>query len=189
MPVMGVIIDGIFHKYIDENDIDIYNDWRIRFPEAYDAYISDLIEFTKVEGLLEKDLQYKFYHKETESERIYLLPSEKSIEEMIIEFYCDIMKLTWFDFQMLFTQFRSDRRIEKVNLLIKMRTQHKPSIGNKLLEMAEIKRIRTQDELDNERLTEIVDAIVRYRKSEMAVPTEWIQEYNTIIERIKNNPK
>ncbi|QQU05579.1 hypothetical protein [Myroides odoratus] len=51
------------------------------------------------------------------------------------------------------------------------------------------KRIRTQDELDNERLTEIVDAIVRYRKSEMAVPTEWIQEYNTIIERIKNNTK
>lgn len=51
------------------------------------------------------------------------------------------------------------------------------------------KPIRTQDELDNERLTEIVDAIVRYRKTELAVPTEWIQEYNTIIERIKNNPK
>lgn len=51
------------------------------------------------------------------------------------------------------------------------------------------KSIRTQSELDNERLTEIVDAIVRYRKSEMAIPLEWVEEYNTIIERIRNNPK
>ncbi|MGS4345069.1 hypothetical protein ACKUSY_05555 [Myroides odoratus] len=58
-----------------------------------------------------------------------------------------------------------------------------------MLEQAPPYGIRTQNELYNERLTEIVDAIVRYRKSEMAVPTEWIQEYNTIIERIKNNPK
>lgn len=58
-----------------------------------------------------------------------------------------------------------------------------------MLEQAPLYGIRTQNELDNERLTEIVDAIVRYRKAEMAVPTEWIQEYNTIIERIKNNPK
>lgn len=46
--------------------------------------------------------------------------------------------------------------------------------------------IKDQEDLDNERLTEIVDAIVRYRKAEMAIPTQWIEEYNTIIERIKN---
>ncbi|MDR2223537.1 MAG: hypothetical protein LBE34_12535 [Flavobacteriaceae bacterium] len=52
--------------------------------------------------------------------------------------------------------------------------------------LKEPKPIRTQSELDSERLTEIVDAVVRYRKAEMAVPTEWIEEYNIIIERIKN---
>lgn len=41
--------------------------------------------------------------------------------------------------------------------------------------------IRSQIELDNERLTEIVDAIVRYRKAKMAIPTDWIMEYNKII--------
>lgn len=51
------------------------------------------------------------------------------------------------------------------------------------------KGIRTQSELDNERLTEIVDAIVRYRNDALAVPIEWIEEYNAIIERVRNNPK
>lgn len=51
------------------------------------------------------------------------------------------------------------------------------------------KGIRTQSELDNERLTEIVDAIVRYRNEAFAVPIEWIEEYNAIIERVRNNPK
>lgn len=52
-----------------------------------------------------------------------------------------------------------------------------------------VKGIRTQSELDNERLTEIVDAIVRYRNDALAVPIEWIEEYNAIIERVRNNPK
>lgn len=51
-----------------------------------------------------------------------------------------------------------------------------------------VKGIRTQSELDNERLTEIVDAIVRYRNEAFAVPIEWIKEYNAIIERVRNNP-
>lgn len=52
-----------------------------------------------------------------------------------------------------------------------------------------VKGIRTKSELDNDRLTEIVCAIVRYRKAEMAIPTEWIEEYNAIIEQKKNNHK
>ncbi|MDM1497118.1 hypothetical protein HX089_16575 [Myroides odoratimimus] len=52
-----------------------------------------------------------------------------------------------------------------------------------------VKGIRTQSELDNERLTEIVDAIIRYRNEVFALPIEWIEEYNAIIERVRNNPK
>lgn len=48
------------------------------------------------------------------------------------------------------------------------------------------KPIRSQSELYNERLDEIVNAITRYKEHKMAIPEEWIKEYNMIIEIIRN---
>lgn len=189
MTLMGITSNGDLYQYTDWIFKEIYDDWKHKSPEAYDKYLSDLLEFTKVEGSVEKDLQYKLFHKETSSEKTYKIEKENRIDLMIVDFYCDIKKISWFKFQELFTQARIDMGLEKQIYLIKIRTGRSGPIMDRLLEMAERKTIRTQLALDNERLTEIVDAIVRYRKSEMAVPTEWIEEYNTIIERIKNNPK
>lgn len=183
---------------------------------------SDLLEFTKVEIYVEKDLQIKLFHKETDSESVYLLPTYKSIEVIITEFYCFIMKLSWFEFQMLFNQFRSKKTSNHILGFVKsknvklgdvVRFSNGDCVKKELrgtLETVSFETLRfiksfgekgspyydcvykpsiPQEELDNERLTEIVDAIVRYRKSEMAIPTDWIQEYNTIVERLKNNPK
>ncbi len=129
----------------------------------------DLLYFTGVEYEFEKEeFEYKIQldHKETGSISWYVLKNIDplvSLEDLVIEFYCHIKKISTKEFDKRFSDFLNKANIPKT--------------------------IRAQSELDNERLTEIVDAIVRYRKSEMAVPTEWIQEYNTIIERIKNNPK
>ncbi|WP_413512207.1 hypothetical protein [Myroides odoratus] len=164
------------------------DDFESKFIDTYDKYLSDLLEFTNIEIFIERDFTVKLTHKETGSSGSYRTIG-KRLEEMIVDFYCFVKKISWYEFMELFTQFRLGSELEKEIRLIKIRTGRSGSFMDRLLEMAKIKPIRTQSELDNERLTEIVDAIVRHRKSEMAVPTEWIQEYNTIIERIKNNPK
>ncbi|WP_430611452.1 hypothetical protein [Flavobacterium sp. JP2137] len=56
----------------------------------------------------------------------------------------------------------------------------------KQLELDNPKPIRSQAEIDDERLTEIVETIVEYSKSKMAIPPDWIKEYNEILERVNN---
>ncbi|MCP1996674.1 hypothetical protein [Flavobacterium sp. HSC-61S13] len=56
----------------------------------------------------------------------------------------------------------------------------------KQMELDKPKPIRSQAEIDDERLTEIVETIVKYSKSKMAIPPDWITEYNEILERSNN---
>lgn len=38
-----------------------------------------------------------------------------------------------------------------------------------------------------DRLTEVRDAIFRYINAGLCLPPEWIEEYNELVERVKNN--
>lgn len=46
--------------------------------------------------------------------------------------------------------------------------------------------IKPQKLHDEERLLEIISAIDRYMKEVLAIPSEWIEEHNEIVERIRN---